>query len=135
MHKILIGYDGSEAARRALGRATEMFRAGAEIAIISVAPYLSAAHGTGPYDPTDSPEQHENEGAEAKGLLADQGSDARVIVAHGDPATSICDAAARGGFDTIIIGSRGLRGMKKALLGSVSSHVVSHASCDVLVVK
>lgn len=135
MHKILVGYDGSEAARRALERTTEMF-GGSEIAVISIAPYLNGGpHGTGPYDPTDTPQQHEEEAEEARNLLAGHGTEARVIVAHGDPATVICEVADRDGFDTIVVGSRALHGIKKALLGSVSTHVVSHASCDVLVVK
>lgn len=136
MHKILIGYDGSAAARRGLDRATEVFRGDSEIAVISVAPYLTGSpHAMGPYDPTDTPRDHEEEAAEAKGLLAGMGSDARVIITHGDPATSICDVADREGFDAIIVGGRRLSGIRKTLLGSVSSHVVSHARCDVLVVK
>jgi nucleotide-binding universal stress UspA family protein len=136
MHKILIGYDGSDASRRALDRATEMFRDPAEIAVISVAPYLHGGpHSTGPYDPTDTPEQHEDEAAEARGILAGMGAQARVIVGHGDPATLICSVAERDGFDTIVIGSRTLHGVKRALLGSVSSHVATHAGCDVMIVK
>ncbi len=136
MHKILVGYDGSAAARRGLTRATEVFHANAEITVISVAPYLTGSpHAAGPYDPTDTPDQHQDEAAEAKALLADMGFDARIIVTHGDPATSICAVAERDGVDTIIVGSRHVNGIKKALLGSVSGHVVSHARCDVLVVK
>jgi nucleotide-binding universal stress UspA family protein len=37
--------------------------------------------------------------------------------------------------DLIVIGSRGLKGLKKILLGSVSEEVSQKASCQVLIVK
>ena len=37
--------------------------------------------------------------------------------------------------DLIVMGSHGRTGLAKLLLGSVSSHVVTHAHCSVLVVK
>ena len=39
------------------------------------------------------------------------------------------------GADLVVIGSRGRGNIKSALLGSVSSHVVHHAPCPVVVVK
>jgi nucleotide-binding universal stress UspA family protein len=39
------------------------------------------------------------------------------------------------GADLIVIGSRGLSGMKRLLMGSVSESVVRHAHCPVLVVR
>ena len=47
----------------------------------------------------------------------------------------IVDYADQGKIDLIVIGTRGLGGFKKMLLGSVSSGVVTHASCPVLVVR
>lgn len=48
---------------------------------------------------------------------------------------TIVDHATKDKVDLIVIGSRGLGGFKKLLLGSVSSGVVTHASCPVLVVR
>ena len=53
----------------------------------------------------------------------------------GHPAEVITRVANEGGFDMIIIGSRGHGGLKKLLLGSVSSAVLHEAECSVLVVK
>jgi nucleotide-binding universal stress UspA family protein len=59
----------------------------------------------------------------------------RAEVATADPREAIVDLAKREGVDLVILGSHGLSGLKKLLLGSVSSHVVAHAPCSVLVVK
>jgi nucleotide-binding universal stress UspA family protein len=48
---------------------------------------------------------------------------------------SIVDKASTEKVDLIVIGTRGLGGFKRLLLGSVSSGVTTHAHCNVLVVK
>lgn len=53
----------------------------------------------------------------------------------GDPAEEIIRLANIYKTDLIIIGSRGLIGMKRIVEGSVSSQVVEEANCSVLVVK
>lgn len=53
----------------------------------------------------------------------------------GDPADVICREAEKKKIDLIIIGTRGISGVSRFLLGSVSSKVVSHAPCSVLVVR
>ena len=55
----------------------------------------------------------------------------RVLVDDG-PAGSILEAAK--GADLVVVGSRGLGGVKRWLLGSVSQQVVHHAPCPVVVV-
>ena len=49
--------------------------------------------------------------------------------------SAIVDYAERENIDLIVIGSRGRSGLKKMLLGSVASDVVTYAHCPVLVVK
>ena len=56
-------------------------------------------------------------------------------VEHGDPRLVICDVARELGVDWVVVGSHGRRGFQKLVLGSVASHVVTHAPCSVLVVK
>jgi len=48
---------------------------------------------------------------------------------------TIIDQAADYKVDLIVIGTRGLTGFKKLLIGSVSSGVVNHAHCSVLIVR
>ncbi|MEC4814676.1 MAG: universal stress protein [Scytonema sp. PMC 1069.18] len=58
-----------------------------------------------------------------------------VELVSGDPAEEIVRLANIYKADLIIIGSRGLTGMRKIVQGSVSSQVVEEANCSVLVVK
>lgn len=60
---------------------------------------------------------------------------AEVEVLEGDAVDQIDQCAVRKEADLIVVGSRGLSGLKKMVLGSVSQKVVQNASCPVLVVK
>ncbi|MDR3641096.1 MAG: universal stress protein [Humidesulfovibrio sp.] len=51
------------------------------------------------------------------------------------PEEYIVDTAKDGGFDLIVTGTRGKKGVRRLLLGSVASKVVTLASCSVLVVR
>ena len=53
----------------------------------------------------------------------------------GQPGAVVCDAARNWGADLIVLGRRGNRGLTEVLLGSVSGHVVRHASCSVLIIQ
>lgn len=56
-------------------------------------------------------------------------------IVSGDPAEEIIRLAKIHQADLIVLGSRGLRGMQRIVLGSVSSQVFADAPCSVLVVK
>ncbi|MBH8563209.1 universal stress protein [Nostoc sp. CENA67] len=58
-----------------------------------------------------------------------------IELVTGDPAEEIIRLANIYKADLILIGSRGLTGMKRIVQGSVSSQVVEEAPCSVLVVK
>ncbi|AMA10236.1 universal stress protein [Picosynechococcus sp. PCC 73109] len=53
----------------------------------------------------------------------------------GDPSETICAIAKNQQADLIILGRRGLTGLGEVFLGSVSSYVLHHAPCSVLVVQ
>jgi nucleotide-binding universal stress UspA family protein len=53
----------------------------------------------------------------------------------GKPAAEIVDLAEELGVGLVVVGSRGLGGVRRALMGSVSDSVVRHAHCPVLVVR
>lgn len=53
----------------------------------------------------------------------------------GNPGQTICELADTWKADLIIVGSRGLKGLKEMFLGSVSNYVTHHAPCSVLIVR
>jgi nucleotide-binding universal stress UspA family protein len=135
MAKILVAYDGSAEAKRALDRAAVLAKAeGASVAVISVVPVSMSARGGG-IDPTSNIEDHREMLRDAKAQLAAAGIEPELIEAIGHPAETIVKAAEDEGYDMIVVGSRGLSGVRRALMGSVSSYVVTHAPCDVYVAR
>jgi len=60
--------------------------------------------------------------------------DISLLTQVGDPSAEILKAADAVGADLIVLGSRGLRGIK-GMLGSVSRNVLTHAKCSVLIGK
>jgi nucleotide-binding universal stress UspA family protein len=61
--------------------------------------------------------------------------ESELEIVTGDPAEEIIRLANIYKADLIVIGSRGLTGVKRIIQGSVSSQVVEEAPCSVLVVK
>ena len=134
---IVVAYDGSEPARRALDRAAALASQGASVTVVSaVSVQHPAAIGrtAGPVDPEELHERN-RELAEAERLLAERGVHAKAIEVVGDPPDAIVEAAKEAGADLIIVGTRGQSLAKRLMLGSVSTGIVHHAHCDVLVVR
>jgi nucleotide-binding universal stress UspA family protein len=67
--------------------------------------------------------------------LRKRGLQVDVVVREGYPATAIEEEAERQDADLIVIGTRGLSGLKHLLLGSIAERVVQKAPCPVLTVK
>ncbi|WP_036482002.1 universal stress protein [Myxosarcina sp. GI1] len=53
----------------------------------------------------------------------------------GNPGRTICEIADNWSADLILVGSRGLKGLKEIFLGSVSNYVTHYAPCSVLIVR
>jgi nucleotide-binding universal stress UspA family protein len=68
-------------------------------------------------------------------VVTHRGLTVHPVLVEGRPAEEIIRAAARTHADLVILGSRGMTGLKGAFLGSVSRRVARHAPCSVLVVK
>jgi nucleotide-binding universal stress UspA family protein len=138
--RILVATDGSEEATLAAKTAAELSqRAYSELHVVSVADAYSSYYyvqQTGLGD--DLPQR-------AQDVLDDQvkkieqcggevaGKHVRVSQRH--PADVIVRVAEETGADVVVMGSRGLGGIRRALMGSVSDSVVRHAHCPVLVVR
>lgn len=133
MHKILLAYDGGEPARRALEQTIELARQfNATVGVVSVVP---VSPGRSPIDPWDDRAVHAEELLEARRLLREAGIEAELMEPSGNPAKVIEQIAAEQDYDAIVIGSRGLGTIARALQGSVSDHVATHASRTVVIAR
>ena len=136
MQKIVLGYDETDASKRALERVAQLAKAfGSEVFVSSVAPLISsAARSGGPIDPADPPSKHVEELSHARAYLQGQGITARYQAAIGSPADTILAQATENGADLIVVGTREPNILGRLLGQSVSETVTHKAHCDVLVV-
>ncbi|VAI36785.1 unnamed protein product [Triticum turgidum subsp. durum] len=73
--------------------------------------------------------------ARALDVCRQKQASATAAVVEGDPKEAICQAVEDMRADLLVLGSRGLGMVKRALLGSVSDYLAHHACCPVLIVK
>jgi len=133
MQKLLLAYDGTEASRRALELAAVMtHKFGASLTVVSVVP---TRPGRAPIDPWDDTDVHTQELLEAGRLLREEGIEAHLVETAGDVPARIERIATDGGFDAVIVGSRGLSMLGRALQGSVYEHVAATADTTVIVAR
>ena len=131
MKRILLAYDGTEPAIRALQTTVELAtRFGAFVGVISVVPVRAATLGV---DPWDDRTVHDDQLRDAQDRLRQVGIEPELIEPYGDPAWTIERIAAERNFDTIVIGSRGQGALGRFFTGSVSEHVATHAEATVIV--
>jgi nucleotide-binding universal stress UspA family protein len=139
--KILIGYDGSENAKRALDRAIALASLdGTSLRVVVAVNTILTVYGpSAPYYPPGYQEQVMKEGKSLLDLAVKRAKEAGVKVAgsveDGHPAEIILDLSESEGIDLVVLGRRGISGLERFLLGGVSSSVVSHSKRDVLIVK
>jgi len=136
MKTIVVGYDETEPAKRALSRAADLAEAfGSKLVVTSVAPVVAPpGRGSAGVDPTDPPELHREELAHAREYLGTRKVEAEYVNGIGDPADTIVAAAEEHGADLIVVGSRELNLVQRLLGQSVSQSVAAHAHTDVLIV-
>ena len=136
MKKILVAFDGSDHALKAIQEAKKL-RVGFPDATITVLEVLEVSKAKAQtLDLSKSSEERKaarikEVREQAKGLL----DDCLITVLIGDPATEIIHYAKKDEYDLLIIGSRGLNMLQEFVMGSVSHKVMKHASLPILVVK
>jgi nucleotide-binding universal stress UspA family protein len=141
---VVLCTDGSDLANRAARAGLELLRPDAAVIIVTVIdeddPTL--VHGAGFAGGTETPEEFDR-------LNAARRTEGEVVVAHlaqmlgitgarteilvGDAGEAVCDFATEVAANVVVVGTRGRGGFKRALLGSVSDHVVRNAPCSVVV--
>jgi|BEDMetMinimDraft_2_1075160.scaffolds.fasta_scaffold09971_1 Universal stress protein UspA and related nucleotide-binding proteins len=138
--RILVAFDGSEQSKKALEVALDLSKKyDAELSIVEVIPTeLLAGMGFTPIPDSVINQIFEKARKDmdyVKNLLSKEGIKFRTDILQGDPGTEIVNYSNKNNIDLIVTGSRGLSGVKKLFLGSVSSKIVSEAKVAVLVVK
>jgi len=114
MKTIVVGYDETEMAQRALARAADLAAAfGSKVIVTSIAPLPDNSHEPGPLDPADLPAQDRaeldhthRELDHAKTFLRRHGIEGQFEITLGDPATAIVELADKYQADMIIIGTQ-----------------------------
>jgi nucleotide-binding universal stress UspA family protein len=137
--KILVAYDGSENARKALLAGIELAVVhGAELHSVSVEEGLP--HYAGTIDEVQDVKEQLN-GAmrkindEAAALAQERGVELHWQVQPGHEVEVIVNLCKQGGFDLLIIGFMGHSAIFGRIWGSTSQNLTRLASCSVLVVK
>lgn len=143
-HSIVVGTDGSETAREAVGQATQLAKS-IDATVHLVSAYepvpqqrLRDEAKQAPGDLQWMVNQREDVDAtleEAADSIRATGVNVETYARQGDPADSILDVAEEIKADLIIVGNKGMTGAKRFLLGSVPNKVSHHAPCSVLIIR
>jgi nucleotide-binding universal stress UspA family protein len=138
MKKILIAHDGSKSSDKALKRGLEIAeKFNSAVTVITVIPSLYLTE----LMEVDRDRILKALSEDAQKMMAKIKAGPRnvrllkTVIGQGSPADEILKAADKMNADVIVTGSHGRHGAQKFLLGSVSSKVIDHATCNVLVVK
>jgi nucleotide-binding universal stress UspA family protein len=137
--RILVAFDESEHAHRALETAIELADSGggAWLTLLTVVKPVRPVISPGQYvAPTPSLEQLESaarRGLDRAAALVPDGIPVATIVAHGSPARAILARIDEGAHDLVVMGSRGRDVVRSILLGSVSREVLTHSPVPVLI--
>jgi nucleotide-binding universal stress UspA family protein len=127
---MLVAYDGSAAARRALTRASEFATAADRVTVVNVMPVPGVGAGIAP--PNRERNRQRRLLEDARQFMSSRGLKTDAVARVGEAAAQILAVADEVGADVIVVGRR--RGRTAHLLGSISSRIVRDANSDVLVV-
>jgi len=147
MKQIVVAYDGTESAKRALERGADVAKAfDAKVIVTSVASLLHSgpradqqfelhsAPTPGPEIRRDSLADHEAQLADATAFFAERGIDAESVAVSGDPASAIVSLAERRDADLVVVGTREAGLAERVVRHSVSQQIAKKAHCDLLIV-
>lgn len=139
--RIVVGTDGSETATKALKAAARLAaQSDAELHIVSGYHPKSGLRVTGAGSTVEAWMVSSTDAVE--GILRDASDLVRrekvpVVTHHeeGDPAKALVTIANEVDADLVVVGNRGMKGLKRFVLGSVPNDVAHKAPCAVLILK
>jgi nucleotide-binding universal stress UspA family protein len=140
MQTVVVGTDGSPNAESAVREAARIAKAeGATMRLVTAYPdaptYSETISSSAKRDRIDLREVAEGVLSRAAAELEAQGLHVVTDAREGDPAQVILDVAREQDAELIVIGARGLTGLRRFLLGNVSSKLAHHADCSLMIVR
>jgi nucleotide-binding universal stress UspA family protein len=135
MKTVVVGFDGSPAAERALARAAEL--TGGDGRVVVVTASVSIPSRSVVDEPIVSPSKEERAALleRAGSALRSRDKEAVLVASDEQPGEALVQAVRSEDADLIVVGSTGAGYVTRALIGSTAEAVVRHAPCDVLVVR
>jgi nucleotide-binding universal stress UspA family protein len=149
MKRIVVGYDGTQPAERALARAAQLASAfGAQVIVGTVRPLVGpgvdvpiGAFGLAPFPypavatgDEDDEEHAASHREHVAAYLREQGVEHDFEALVGRPSDELCQLADERGADLIVVGTHEPGFLERLLVGSVSEGIARRAHCDVLIV-
>jgi len=137
MKKIVYPTDGSKTAKKAIKTVVEIAKAtDAKCLVLSVADLGSRWVPSGMESKMDRElrKQAKKLAIEAARKLEREGVATKVETAAGNPSEEIVKLVEREKADLIIMGTHGLTGLARVVIGSVADHVIREANCPVMLV-
>ncbi len=133
LRTVVVGFDGSEPARRAVALAAELIHGpGAELVVATA---FTTRYPLGTESNVDLREEAESVAVDGVRLAEELGVDCRQRVEDGDPRYVIDAIAEAEGADLIVIGTRGRGSLARLVLGSVAAYLVGHSEIPVAVTR
>lgn len=137
---ILVPVDGSDNSYRALDAALVLSeKLGSNITVIHVMEEIPITHIGSEKLLKELLEAYKKENqdilSKCSEIASQKGLTINTFLLQGNPASVILDFSKKEKFDIVIMGSRGLGKFKELILGSVSSKIVHHSPCAVLLIR
>lgn len=130
---IVLGYDGSRAAQRALSGAAAAAGKGGRVVVVTAVPPADEPALERLIDPPGKSPLHLLEEAEA--LLAEHDVAVSVRLVEADPVEALVEVALELDAAMIVVGARGDSFLERTLRGSVSERLVARAPCHLLIAR
>ncbi|WP_101294514.1 universal stress protein [Halegenticoccus soli] len=140
IRRILIPVDGSPPSKRAVEFAVDEWP-DAEFTLLHVINPVEAGYSPSAGVPSGAEEWYEGARAESESILTGTASEfppeatIETTSEVGRPSQTIVEVAEEEGFDLVVVGSHGRKGVSRILLGSVAESVVRNSTVPVTVVR
>ena len=137
---VLVPVDGSDNSYRALDAALLLTeKLGSSITVVNVIEQVPITHIESEKLLSELLEAYKKENQEilsnCSNIATEKGLSIKTLLLQGNPASVILDYSKKEKFDLVIMGSRGMGKFKQLILGSVSSKIVHHSPCEILLIR